>query len=1293
MADDIKQIKDSLRLSEVIGAHVKLTHDGQEFKGLCPFHTEKSPSFTVVDSKQMYHCFGCGAHGDVIDWCENGLRMDKREAISYARSLAGIGEYDGSKPTLAPAQALPLKDSDMDSDEWKPILPVPADAPDVFKGTSTIKLWNPKRGKEVVYYPKLTFPYRNAAGELLGYVVRIEIDGKKLTPQLTFAEGPDGQRRWCVLHLPVPRPLYGLDRLAERPKAPVVIVEGEKAADAGQRLLPNAVVITWPGGTKGMGKVDWAPLKGRNVVMWPDADFPGEQSAWGYYQKESLRPGIQQIIGTGCRLVIIDPPQGSPEGWDAADAEADGWDTARAAKWLGSAVADAQTRGVKAPAPDPNYVRPKEPDVPPPPPAPDEYYSYNDPPPGYDGEPNYDVALRAPYTPLGHYRGVFYYLPNRSKQVIEMQAMQHRELNMMQLAPLDYWEATFPSRGGQTKVDWKLAADACMRACYTRGFFDPKTKLRGRGAWIDKGRSVLHLGETIIVDGVKMAPHTIPSVYTYQADHSVEVGESPALSSTQANKLVKICKSLSWENPRSALLLAGWCIVAPVCGILPWRPHIWLTGSGGSGKAQPHTARVLTPSGWRYMGDLEVGDYVVTPDNSYAKILGVYPQGVQQTFRITMSDGRSTRATGDHLWKVRINGEWRIRTTDQIIELKNKNNKASREIAFPVCRPVDIERNNKQELPLHPYVLGVMIGDASLGSEDDKKCSSIMLSSNDQEIVDRVRAHLPDFMGLFDRRSDAQAFRFGDLSRYGRRTRELVKELRLLGKHSHDKFIPEDYLVASVEDRWELLKGLMDTDGFAGVKGGMSYCTVSKQLAEDVCYLVRSLGGIASTTEKLTSYTYGGVKKAGRLAYNINIRFADRRNVFSLPRKVERVNKPQQYDQSFFVGLSDISIDRDEECSCIMIDHPDRLYVTDDFIVTHNTTVLDYIIKPVVGPIALNVASSTSESGIRQELGSDARPVIFDEAEAEDKLQSARIQAVLDLCRAASAESGAKIIKGTAGHDSKSFQIRSCFAFSSINTAVKHYADETRVTLLVLRGQKSDDMSEADIAESERKFADLKNQIITTLTPDYCAGMLMRTLEMLPTLRANIDTFVAAASVVLGSRRAADQIAPMLAGAYLLHSNKRITHDEALAWLRDNDLKEVTAVVQSQDDEQRLLQKLMSHRLRVQTLVSMAERTVGELIETSYRKNTDICSVSPETAEGELNRFGIRVDHGGGFFVSNTSPEIKAALADTPWASNWARPLRMLKGASAEANPVRFAPGNRSRSVWMPIAYVVNERD
>ena len=190
------------------------------------------------------------------------------------------------------------------ADAWQPILPVPADAPAELP-----------RHREYDA-PACRWAYRSSAGELLGYVVRWDRpDGKKILPA-TFCEGPTGARQWRWKQFPSPRPLYGLDRLAARPDAMVLIVEGEKAADAGAALFPEMVVVTSPGGSKAAGKADWSPLAGRDVRIWPDNDEAG-----GSYGKTVAALATKAGAAS---VHIVAVPSGWPEAWDLADPPPEG---------------------------------------------------------------------------------------------------------------------------------------------------------------------------------------------------------------------------------------------------------------------------------------------------------------------------------------------------------------------------------------------------------------------------------------------------------------------------------------------------------------------------------------------------------------------------------------------------------------------------------------------------------------------------------------------------------------------------------------------------------------------------------------------------------------------------------------------------------------------------------------------------------------------------------------------------------------------------------------------------------
>jgi hypothetical protein len=149
---------------------------------------------------------------------------------------------------------------------------------------------------------------------------------------------------------PKPKPLYGLDQLTARPHAPVVVVEGEKACDAGRRLLPAHVVVTWPGGSKAIAHVHWWPLAGRDVFLIPDADKPGRDAVDGWCRGEERVPGIAELLAPIVeRVLVVDPPRLLPDGWDLADAN--GWSQTDAARWLAAhvrpdAVAPAATQPI-----------------------------------------------------------------------------------------------------------------------------------------------------------------------------------------------------------------------------------------------------------------------------------------------------------------------------------------------------------------------------------------------------------------------------------------------------------------------------------------------------------------------------------------------------------------------------------------------------------------------------------------------------------------------------------------------------------------------------------------------------------------------------------------------------------------------------------------------------------------------------------------------------------------------------------------------------------------------------------
>ena len=786
-----------------------------------------------------------------------------------------------------------------DKAKWSPLMPVPEDAPEPAFQHS-------RHGKA-----SAVWKYHDANGQLLGYICRFDKPrgGKEVLPH-TFCRSNDGRTMWRWLGFPKPRPLYGLESLAANASANVIIVEGEKAVDAGRRLAPNCVVITWPGGSKAIRHVDWFPLSGRKILIIPDADQPGRAAAEGSTDSYGVfKPGIAQLLdGVAAGIRVVDPPDGVADGWDLADAHEDGWTPEQTRAFI-----QARMREVRTPS---SPQAPSEPrDAEPPLPGSDDHSD--------DGP----LGAQSNFKPLGYNKGLFYFLSARGRQVIEASGRALRDKGtLFQLAPLYYWEREYRSDKGFTGQAVDRAANALIEACFRAGVFRPE-RMRGRGAWWDDGRVALHLGDRLVVDGRELDISNFQSRFIYEASAPLRCSVENPLSTREAHRLHELCDLLMWERPVYGTLLAGWCVVAPICGALGWRPHIWITSAAGGGKS------------------------------------------------------------------------------------------------------------------------------------------------------------------------------------------------------------------------W----------------------------------------------------------------------------------------------------------------------------------------VMDNIVRRCLGDIGLVVQSRTTEAGLRQTLGHDARPVVFDEAESEDSRASTTIDNVLALMRQASSESGGKIIKGSTSGQAIAFDIRSCFAFASIGVGIKQHADATRVTILGLLKDNS--------PEASKHFSEtIKPTALELLTPEYCARLQARAVRHVPVIRRNAEVFGEAAAEHLGNRRIGDQLGGLLAGAYLLHCSGVIDLETARSWLRSRDWVDQTETLGDRD-EVNLLAALMESRHRVTVSGHAIERNAGELVARAAQINTQMDDkVDMEAATAALARLGMKVADGR-LMVSNTHSGIKRILRDTPWATGWGRILKRSDGAEP-TKVLCFGP-LKSRAVSLPLSAAI----
>jgi PD-(D/E)XK nuclease superfamily/LAGLIDADG-like domain len=330
-------------------------------------------------------------------------------------------------------------------------------------------------------------------------------------------------------------------------------------------------------------------------------------------------------------------------------------------------------------------------------------------------------------------------------------------------------------------------------------------------------------------------------------------------------------------------------------------------------KALPLNEKILTPSGWTTMGEVSIGQQVVGSNGKATTVIGVYPQGKKEVYRITCSDGSSVEATLDHLWTVESNHiKWngrrysKVMTTAQLIKELKKSRPNYR--FLPELSPVEFDRQF-EELNIPPYALGVLIGDGDFTQK------SIRLSN-----VDGLEKYLPwvaNPVGVP-----------GNFTLLGAITD--IKKAGLHGHKSIDKFIPEGYKYSSVDDRTKLLQGLMDTDGYVS-KGNAIFCTSSYRLRDDFVQLVRSLGGSAYV------FNDGLRWNANAESYQISIKLPEGICPFfaNIKHKKGRWRKGRNTHQRI---IRNIEFSRITETQCIKVDAPDQLFVTNDFLLTHNTT-------------------------------------------------------------------------------------------------------------------------------------------------------------------------------------------------------------------------------------------------------------------------------------------------------------------------------------------------------------------
>lgn len=855
---------------DIISKHISLQKRGSEFYGVCPFHSDEHSSLQVNQKKQIFKCFPCGAGGDALEFL-------KRKGYTFHEAVAEI-EGQASTPS-APIEQRTAKASK--KTEWKQIKPT--------AGVS----------HAITHYnhgiPSKTWTYHDTDGTPIGYVCRFDLaEGKQVLPYVFATDGNRSEWRW--LGFEKPRPLYNLHLITQNQTALIILVEGEKTADAIQQHFDPSEIIatTWIGGADGRNSADFTPIEGRTVNLWADNDEPGRKAMLEVAKKLK------------CAVRWIPVPETYPEKWDAADRE-----------WKQSELLEFIAKHTEVPSDKPKPQLPAPPKNPTLPPVIKDVELYANNPHyrflGYDKDENS--------------RLVYYFFSFDAKAVIKLSPTSIGKANLMMLAPLNYWETEFPG-GGKVKFDVDAATQFLIANSHKVGTFKDKF-IRGRGAWLDDAKIIVHTGDMLIVNKQALPLSAMKSRYVYEIGERLGYGTAQPLRSSESSKLIEKAKWLLWDREINAYLLAGWCVIAPFCGVLQWRPHIWVTGPSGSGKS------------------------------------------------------------------------------------------------------------------------------------------------------------------------------------------------------------------------W----------------------------------------------------------------------------------------------------------------------------------------VMDNFVKRLLGDTAIVVQGKTTEAGVRGLLQNDARAVLFDESDVDNHNDKERIQNILSLARSASYHDGGLIGKGTQQGSSRSYTMRSCFAFSSIGVHVNQQSDRSRFTTLGLQSFEG--------KRTKEHFVEFEHEWNTFVTDEFVSGLQSRTLEYLPIILKNARVFADAVAAAIGQRRIGDQVGAMLAGAYSLTSTKEISYEDAVKWVQNRDWAEERGLELTKDEYQ-LFGKIMSFVTNLETEHGRIDRSIGEIILVAIGKRAEF-GVSPESAHSRLRRLGIMIKDDR-ILISNQSDGIGNIIKETAWSKNYNRILERLPNAE-RVEPRTYFPGMKSRGVSLPLSVVTESID
>ncbi len=377
-------------------------------------------------------------------------------------------------------------------------------------------------------------------------------------------------------------------------------------------------------------------------------------------------------------------------------------------------------------------------------------------------------------------------------------------------------------------------------------------------------------------------------------------------------------------------------------------PKILCLATAACGKALPNLEIIPTPNGPKAVGEIEVGDYLFDRYGNPTKVLGVYPQGKKEVYELTFGDGRKARSSIDHIWYVhkktwKNKEEYREYTTKQIIEERVLNSDRSANFYIPIAEAV---KYPERKYDIHPYVIGAMLGDGCCAGNN-----YLTISSKDNIVPNRILSLL-NGSELYDNKANYN-WTFKDKNGHLIKTDILPPSVR---ERAEYKYIPCEYKYGSIEQRLELIRGLMDTDGSIQIDqrdnhkagGTITFTSISLMLILDVQEVLQSLGYSSTISkDKRDKYTTG-------IAYRliINIPNSEKHKIFWLPEKKEKalsikdIPQNKNFNRTSIRSIEDLEIE--EEMTCFYVDNEEHLFLTSNYVVTHNTRVLTERIRVLI---------------------------------------------------------------------------------------------------------------------------------------------------------------------------------------------------------------------------------------------------------------------------------------------------------------------------------------------------------